>query len=94
VPVLQFTVCRDEFPTDAGVRLGRELLAQHSLEDLEVDLTDCRPSSLVSSFFITLMQHIATTAPDRLDSVRKLVWKVGYEFQQRKISEYVVNWKP
>lgn len=91
---LNFTVSLDEFPTDAGVRLAKELLAQRTLENLEVDLTDCRPAALVSSFFLSLMRHVAEVAPAKLDMIRKLQWRVGYEFQQRKIAEYVVNWKP
>jgi hypothetical protein len=83
------------FPTEAGERLARELLATATpLRGAVVDLTSTPPAMLIGGFFNAFLLHVHEHAPAELEGARRIVWIVQHESQRRNIAIWVRDFTP
>ena len=83
------------FPPDEGAKFAGILLDMPELDwkSLELDVTECTPSLLISAFINGFLQAILDRKPDLLPTARKIKWKVTYEFQRENIAKWVKQFR-
>jgi len=84
------------FPTDEGLRLADLVLQNNEVDvsDLEIDLTACASSLLISAFFNAFLQRVYEQQPSKLDDARSIHWKLKFDFQHKNVDNWMSNFRP
>jgi hypothetical protein len=90
-----FDIVGNLFPTVAGTRLADKLLdLDQPLDAIAVDLTRCAPAMLIGGFFNAVLQAVHDRCPEKLDSARKIQWRLAHEFQREQVRDLMTRFRP